>query len=218
MQDSSPTPPSPSETIDLLFPVVGRRVPADHGYHLYAAICGAVPEAHAAPWLGVHPLRGQLLVDGTVRLSGPAHLGLRLPVGFIPAMLPLAGRTLRLGADQLTIGAPQVRALAPSGSLDARLVSIRLTQVPRTPSGAIDKQAMKALFEKELRRQLEQLGAEAEIALTGRQEIAVGRQRILGWSVRLSQLDPEASLLLQARGLGGKRAMGCGIFLPTRGE
>lgn len=208
---------SPSDLIDLQFPIIGRRVPIDHGYQLYGALCHAIPELHGQPWLGVHPLRGRQLTNGTLRLPDEAKLGLRLPAHCIPMVLPLAGRTLSLRTGPLVIGAPQLRALSPASCLDARLVYVKLTQLPRAPGGTIDKKSMQARFRDELLRQLEQLGVSAAIELCGRQQITIGGRRLLGWSVRLGKLNEEGSLRVQAHGLGGKRAMGCGLFLPTRG-
>jgi len=37
----------------------------------------------------------------------------------------------------------------------------------------------------------------------------------VGYAVRVSGLSDEDSLKLQERGLGGKRRMGCGVFVPT---
>jgi CRISPR/Cas system CSM-associated protein Csm4 (group 5 of RAMP superfamily) len=45
----------------------------------------------------------------------------------------------------------------------------------------------------------------------------VAGRRILGYSVRVAELTLDESLILQERGLGGKRRMGCGVFRGTRG-
>lgn len=206
----------PAQIIDLVFPIKGQRVPADHGYDLYAALCHAVPEVHGAPWLAVHPIRGTAQVDGTLRLPLRPTLTLRLPATQIPAVLPLANQLMVLREHRFYLGMPAVQPLQPAPSLDARLVAIRLTQVPRGPDGAIDQDAFALAYRAELSRQLAALDVTAEVTLTGRQHVRVHQQRILGWSVRLSGLSDAASLLVQARGLGGKRAMGCGVFQPTR--
>ncbi|MEM7759892.1 MAG: type I-MYXAN CRISPR-associated protein Cas6/Cmx6, partial [Cyanobacteria bacterium P01_A01_bin.40] len=38
---------------------------------------------------------------------------------------------------------------------------------------------------------------------------------IVGFSVVVKNLTPEAAIKLQAYGLGGKRRMGCGVFSPN---
>ena len=44
--------------VDLAFPIQGDRIPADHGYALYAAVSQVQTSLHRAPWLGVHPIKG----------------------------------------------------------------------------------------------------------------------------------------------------------------
>lgn len=117
-------------SVDLSFPLVGQSVPRDHGYALYGAICRAAPGLHEAPWLGVHPLGGKLVGDATLALGGGAHLRLRLPPERIVDVLSLAGARLDVGGASLLLGAPQVHALEPVASLDARLVAIKLTDAP----------------------------------------------------------------------------------------
>lgn len=207
---------SPLDVVDLVFTLRGRRLPLDHGYLLYGALCRALPSLHGAPWLGVHPVHGRKRVDGMLSFRPHARLVLRLPVSRIPEVLPLSGQPLVVGADRFFVGTPQVRPLTPASSLDCRLVVIKLTQVSRRPDGTLDKAAMQARFLDELLRQLERLDVRCSPQMTGRQEIVVHDRRLLGWSVRLSGLDPEASLRVQACGLGGKRALGCGVFVPTR--
>jgi CRISPR-associated endonuclease/helicase Cas3 len=204
------------DVVDLVFRVTGQKVPADHGYALYGAICRVLPQVHGVPWIGIHPLCGVTPVNGVLALPRAGELALRLPAAHIPQVLRLAGHTLTLGRDELLLGVPHVRPLIPCTSLDARLVVIHLTRPPRKENQTLDKSAMEAAFRAELSRQIEQLGVRASISLTGRRQITVGGQRIVGWSVRLAELDESSSLVVQARGLGGKRAMGCGIFVPTR--
>lgn len=203
------------EMIDLAFPVMGRRLAADHGYALYGAISQRLPALHGVGWLGIHPLRGPQMAPGVIQLPPRARLVLRLPVVHIPLALGLGGALLRVKGEPLQVGAPQAHALMPSASLDARLVLIKLTEPAKSAAGNLVKAEMMVRFQQELGRQLAALAAEAEVQLLGRQELRVGGKRLLGWTVRLRGLSDEASLRVQARGLGGKRVMGCGLFVPT---
>jgi len=38
-------------------------VPADHGYHLYAAVSRMLPAVHQANGISIHPIRGRLIGD-----------------------------------------------------------------------------------------------------------------------------------------------------------
>ena len=44
--------------IELSFRLLGRTIPVDHGYALYAALSRVVPELHDAQELGIQPVRG----------------------------------------------------------------------------------------------------------------------------------------------------------------
>lgn len=207
--------------VDLSFPVVGLAVPRDHGYALYGALCAAQATLHGADWLGVHPLAGVPVGADTLRLGRRSELRVRVPAERIPELLVLAGRRLSVAGAPLLLGAPRVHALSPAASLDARLVAVKLTAAPRRFNAqlgrdALDTAAMAARVETELNRQLAGLGIEGRLSLRGRQRLTVAGRRIVGYSVRVEGLSAEASVLLQEAGLGGRRAMGCGMFRPTR--
>ena len=44
--------------IELSFRLLGRTIPVDHGYALYAALSRVAPELHDAQDLGIQPVRG----------------------------------------------------------------------------------------------------------------------------------------------------------------
>jgi CRISPR-associated endonuclease/helicase Cas3 len=208
--------------VDLAFPLVAAEVPRDHGYVLYGALCRAVPQLHAARWLGVHPLSGRPAGDGKLRIAQPSALRLRLPIEQIGVVLPLAGQTLDVAGARLVVGAPTVHAIVPAASLDARLVIVKLTGVPTRDHPtlgrrSLDRTAIEERVKQELARQLEALGIHASAQLCGHGRMSVAGRSIMGFSVRVQGLDADASLALQTKGLGGKRKMGCGIFRPTRG-
>jgi CRISPR-associated protein Cas6 len=220
-----------SDHVDIFFGVRGSRVSVDHGYALYGAIARVLetPDAIAngltnddaltngAGWLhhsdevslhllrGVHDLRGWLL------LGSRARFGLRLPAALIPKVLPLAGKRLVLPShnagpgDSLRVGVPHVQALRPAPTLAARLVTTKNGQ---------DEQR----FDREIIRQLSELGITTAPPIRGRRRVLRIKDRaIVGYSVRIEGLSAAESLRLQEHGLGGRRKMGCGMFLPIRG-
>lgn len=206
-------------TVDCVFRCTcsDLAIAEDHGYRLYSAICGVLgPQMHGAKWLGVHPLSGYFL-DGQLYHRDPMWIRLRLPASRIPVVLPLAGRVLRLGSSSLRVGAPMVCSLSPATALDARQVFVKVTDPPRDEGGRIHSKGFAERVRAELARQLAAMDVTGEVCLVGRRVIAVKGKRLWGYSVRVSGLSPEDSIELQSRGLGGKRAMGCGIFRPTRG-
>lgn len=201
--------------VDVSFPLRGKIVPRDHGYLVYAAICRLIPQAHGAKWLAVHPLPGQF-ADELLVLPPRAFLTLRVPATEIHQLLPLSGKVLRVGETEIGLGTPNIYALRPFAQLVSRQVVIRLTAVPRKPDGTIDKTSMAQSFVQEIQRQLAAKSIRAEVCIGTPRQISVGGHRVLGFTVRLSGLSDADSLLIQTKGLGGKRAMGCGVFGPCR--
>jgi CRISPR-associated protein Cas6 len=188
--------------VDLLFPVQGGPVPLDHGYLLFSALSARLPELHGHQDIGVFNLRGARagrdvlgLEEGTLRL--------RCSTEALPLLLALTGGTLELAGRAVRMGVPTVRALPKPSSLSARMVTFK---------HALDEQSFHAATLKFM----------AELGCTGRPH--VGRRRVIniagrkvvGFALDVSELSPESSLKLQEMGLGGRRHMGCGLFLPTR--
>ncbi len=201
--------------VDLTFAVSGRSVPIDHGYALYAAVSRAVPTLHGAPWLGIHAIDGTSMPP-MVLLNRRSKLRLRLPLERINAGLRLAGSELDVAGNALVVGVPSVHALAPVPDLAARLVVVKLTAFPLSGTARVDEGSARNAVEAELRRQMTALHAEGLLTVGKLREIRVAGRRVLGFSVRVGGLEPEASLRLQSDGLGGKRRMGCGVFVPAR--
>lgn len=208
-----------SGVVELHFPIRGASLPSDHAYPLYAAVTKLVQSAHNASWLGIHTIRGRRLGDGTLAMSRSARLRIRLPADQVPEFLQLAGATLDVAGHCITCGIPTVRHLAPARRLRSRFVMIKC-------KGSEGKTAEINSFLHSLRRQIDELGISADIILE-RQNIPRGSdglvcRRVLkvksavltGYGVILENLNDSDSVLVQEKGLGGKRRMGCGIFEP----
>jgi CRISPR-associated protein Cas6 len=195
--------------ISVHFPLQGRQLLADHGYALYAAISRQLPTLHGAPWLGIELISGIPWRNGLVALpTRGATLRLRLPADRYAAVLPLAGRRLDIAGHTIRLGLPIARPLTPAPSLYARVVTIKKFTDPEP-------------FLDAARRQLDALDITATLELP-RDEQGRFRRRILnihgkqivGFSLATHDLNDEASLRLQSHGIGGRRAMGCGLFNP----
>lgn len=209
-------------TIDLAFPLRGTTVALDHGYALYSALATKLPAVHASGWLGVHPIGGKVN-GGQISLGPHSELRLRIPTSRIGDVLPVSGARLDVAGSTLALGVPTVHALAPRSALDSRLVLLKLTSPPtrtQEESGrkVLDNDAIAERYREELGRQLARLDTKCELTLCGRRAITIKGKRLVGYSVRLTGLDPDASLRVQAEGLGGRRGLGCGLFRPTRGR
>lgn len=189
--------------VDLWFPVRGPGLPSDHGYSMYSALCRAVPEMHEAPWWGLHTLWGQRTGDRRILLPRGARLGLRLPADKIGLVLPLAGRTLDVAGNELSLSAPTIAALEPAGALSARIVTIKGFTEPDT-------------FLVSLMKKLGEIGVSADAAIGARKVVRVDGAAVVGFSIRLVGLDDASAIKVQEVGLGGRRRFGCGVFRPSR--
>ena len=196
--------------IDIFFGVRGSRVSADHGYALYGALARVLetPENswfHQLDQVGLHLLRGAYDRRGRLLLGPRARFGLRLPAALIPKVLSLAGKRLMIGGDALRIGVPHVQALRPAPVLAARLVTTRNGQDERR-------------FDLEIARQLSGLGVTVSAIRGRRRVVRIKDKTVVGYGVRVAGLNAAESLRLQEHGLGGRRKMGCGVFVPVRGS
>jgi CRISPR-associated protein Cas6 len=186
--------------VDLAFRLTGSKVPVDHGYALYSAISRVLPEIHGAKNIGVHPIRGTYSGNGELMLRDSSRLVIRLESERIGEVLKLAGKRLDINSHSFRVGVPEVRMLRPRAALYSRLVTIKGFMEPAT-------------FLEAAKRQLEKIGVRAEIQLGERRTLRVKDKQVVGFELAALELDAEDSLRVQEHGLGGRRHMGCGIFL-----
>ena len=191
-------------SIDLAFRLTGSAIPVDHGYALYAALSRILPEIHAAKDIAVQPIRGVYSGNGTLHLADFSRLILRLPDEQIRAYLKLAGKRLAIDDHPLSAGVPLVRTLRPVVRLRARLVTIK---------GFLKEEEFLAAA----KRQLEQIGIKGQAHIGMRRTFRVRDKQVVGFEMGVTQLTAEESLALQEQGLGGRRKMGCGVFVPWGG-
>lgn len=206
--------------IDLAFTIRAEKpVPVDHGYALYGAVSRLLPDVHRENGIALHPLRGRQIGDRMLMLMPWSTLTLRVADGQIAPLLPLAGKALRLGDATLRLGVPEVHALIPAPTLRSRLVIIKVAHVD--PASALDEPQ----FLPAARKQLDTLGISPAATLhvprdrhsrPCRRTLRIKQREIVGYELIVEGLSAEESLTLQERGLGGRRHMGCGVFVPVR--
>ncbi len=141
-----------------------------------------------------------------MELNAQSSLTFRTEITKIGDWLALSGQKLDLAGRTLRLGVPQVFPLVPAERLRSRLVTIK---------GFLDEET----FTLAIRRQLEQL-VSSPISFTQvrkRRTIRIKEKEIVGYELIIGQLTPEESLEIQFHGLGGRRHLGCGIFVPYKG-
>lgn len=192
--------------IDLKFPLTGREFPLDHGYLLFAALSGLLerpddPWLHASAELAIHNIRGRYIGPDLLALTPESRLSIRLPAALLPRFLPLAGKAIPLGDKRLRIGIPQPAALIPAPNLYAHLVT--------TKNGQDEVR-----FDEEIARQLIALRVRGKPQRGPRRTFRVKDKRVVAHTLLVTELTAEESIRLQEAGLGGRRKLGCGVFVP----
>ncbi len=200
---------SNASPVDFAFNLVGKAIPLDHGYFLFAAVVDALAELRDDKSWGLHPIAGQLLGEDRLALHRGSYLKIRIASDRLPQLLPLSGRVLRLGNSQVRVGMSRIFPLRPSPQLRARYVTIKNAMEPEPFLNALRTKLA----------EVDDLGQDPErvsIEVGPRRVTRVRGDAIVGFAVRLDGLEPQASIKIQELGLGGRRHVGGGIFVPPR--
>jgi CRISPR-associated protein Cas6 len=197
--------------IDVLFKVQGKEIPADHAYHLYSSLSKIVPDIHGDETIGIHNINGAYEGERKLKITDKSTLKLRLNSDSLIKVLPIAGKKVKIDGSEIYIGVPSSRGLIPASKVYSRLVIIK---------GFLES----GPFLDAVKRQLEKLNIKGKAYLAEikgdkgdeymRRTINVHDKEIVGFAVRVEELTAEESIMLQEKGLGGRRHFGCGIFVP----
>ena len=202
------------ETGIILIQLKGKSLPLDNGYITYSALSRICPNLHELTNIFIHPIAGIPNSSKQLRLTKRSKLQIRIAIEQIPLVYEfLAGQTFSIGQSQFHLGIPEYKALTPSSVLYSRLVIIRRCIEPQ-------------VFLEAAQRQLESLGIKGNIdilkknngQLQCRQLVIkkdIGTFPLKGYGVEVKDLSEEDSLTLQQHGIGGKKKMMCGVFVPS---
>jgi len=204
--------------VDLLFNIVGRDIPLKHEYPLYSALSDLLgSDIHENPDIGVFPIRG---IPGSdfLMLTEKSKLRIRLPEEQIAAIASrLCCKRLMIGPHRLHVGAMTVRPLTPAPVLKSSMVTIRPMSAKKTYVKPTPEYLLQSIT-----HACEKMGIKASLEIGNRDGKPLGRSihikgcSILGFPVIASNLSDDDSLRLQEQGLGGRRKLGCGLFLPGK--
>ena len=198
--------------IDLSFMLQGDTVPLNHGYSLFSAVSRIVPDMHNQERIGIHPIRGIRNAPGVLSIIPQSRLRLRIESEKIGDFLTLAGSQLNLNGHLLDIGIPRSESLSPATNLASRMVTIKGMMEPEK------------LLESAKRQLIDlQISGTPELVISGasstppapiRRVLRIQNRTVVGFALHVNGLTAEESIKLQEIGLGGRRHMGCGIFVP----
>lgn len=207
--------------VDVSFGLRGTTIPTDHGYLLYGAVTKVLPELHgAAPQYALHPVRGRQLPDRLLALERHSEVVFRLDHALIPWVLPLAGKSLRVGRYTIAIGTPSVTPLCPAPVLSSRIVVIKGFTEAEGFRAAAQRQLSAAAIVGEVslpqpRSSVRFEGRSQSDAGPVRRTLRVRDKEIVGFAIQVAGLSDADSIRLQEIGLGGRQHFGCGVLVPV---
>jgi CRISPR-associated protein Cas6 len=201
------------DVVECTLDIKGEYLHIDHAYELFSALCRKQIALHDSSLkIGIFGINGSpdRRNKTILHLSDKSKLRLRLPIQAVGIAYRLEGHSLIVGGYELQLGEVNISLLNPSPSLTSRLIVIKDATEPD-------------LFLASCQRQIDKLNIKGEIALNDRSNgqakyktIKVRGFTVMGFGLTVKNLTPVDSLILQQEGLGGKRKMGCGMFIPVR--
>ena len=194
---------APPEMVDVAFELAAPFLPCEYEWPLFRALARVAPWLESVQAAGVHPLRATPSADGTYLLARRAKLVVRLPRDRVCAASILEGAMLDLGGGVIAaLGHGTLRSLEPAPTVySARVVTGDDDEAPFTARVA---------------EALDALGVHRPIVCGKRSRVALAGGSATAFSVAVHGLGDTASLLLQRAGIGGGRAIGCGLFVPHK--
>lgn len=203
--------------LDLEFPVVSTStINVDHGYHLYAGLSHVLATVHSENDIAVHPIRGRQIGGRKLELMPWSGVRIRTPQDKVGDLIALSGQCISIGQQKILLGVPNLHALEPATALRSRLVTIKGFQDAAT-------------FQDAVRRQLDAMRISSQVIVTipqrirkpgddpqpVRRTIKIRDKEVVGFEVILEGLTGQESIAIQETGLGGRRHMGCGVFVRS---
>lgn len=211
--DKNETITVPDDVVDVAYRIQCRNLPVDHAWALSQAVLQVLPWIEDEPGAGVHTIHvadsgnGWQRPDGAddlLCLSRRTRLVVRLPGARLAAAEALVGRTLNVSGHALTIEKSTVKPLVAIQTVFSRYVV-----------GAEGED--ESTFLQKALRELGMQGIQPKKMLCGiEKRIDTPDQPIHTRSLMIADLALTDSLRLQQRGLGPRRSLGCGLFLPHK--
>lgn len=173
-------------TLELAFSCATGSVATADGYALFSSLCRAGWPLHEAAGVQVVGRASELLVRCDERWV---------------CAIAAAPRRLALGGRRVILDPPVCRPIPECKSARAAIVTVKGYREP-------DRLAVY------LRTQLDEHGIGGRLSIGERRIVWVHRRHIVGFGVQVEGLSGACGRRLLARGLGGRRHFGCGVFLP----
>jgi CRISPR-associated protein Cas6 len=185
--------------LDIAYAVSGGRLPRDHSFDLWQALCGAAPALFEDATVAVLPVRGASAGQEGLVLQRRSRLLMRIPEDKVDLALGLCGQQLDVSGAQVALGEAKTRPLAYYATLYAHRVA-----------ALVDDEAG---FVEQMAEELGRIDLTADF-IVGKRTVTRGHAgEIAGFSLMLAELSSRQSIALQVAGLGAHRGLGFGVFV-----
>jgi CRISPR-associated protein Cas6 len=202
-----------NNVVDVAFRIQGDRLPVDHAWALSKAVTKILPWINHDIRNGIHQVQIPESGSGWQRpptgswmhLSKRTNFMLRVPMDRVEDSRALCGEILSISDCNFTVGKVHIRHLAPLTTLYAHHVIMPLE---------IDNEDTLLEWTTSLLRKNK---IETTQMICGRQrQISTPHNILQTRSLMITELKLEESLMLQTKGLGPYRELGCGLFIPHK--
>jgi len=201
------------DVVDLQFQINCPTLPVDHAWELSRQIQQILPWFADEAQAGLHIIHGADSGNGWERprgagdllyLSRRTQLKLRLPSHRVSHAEALSGTTLEIAGHSMKVGSGKTRKLSMSSFLYSRYV-------------ASDPDMVEEEFTEWAVDELKQLRLRFKKILCGRSfGLATPEGPVQSRSLMVAELPFEDAVILQETGIGPRRSMGCGLFIPQK--
>lgn len=188
---------------DVVFSLDEGTLDDDHACALSAAVRRVLPWFDEEPEAGILPLSGLAKGNGVRFVGRRSRLALRLPIRRVAGADFLIGARLDLDGTALMVGTSSVRPLFPArGVVYSHFVSVDAND--------------EIEFLERCKSLLAARGLKPQLITGKARELRTAEGLVRGFSLMLHGLGAADSLAVQEAGLGGHRALGCGLFVPHK--
>ena len=207
----------PDHIQDLSFRLSGGALPVDHAHDLQTEVLKVLPWLARVESAGIHSINVAASGNGWRRPesgeenallypSRRTRMRLRLPKERLEDARVLTGAVLKLGGHDIEVGEAEAKPLSALTTLFARYVAAEFGE---SEEGFLTR--MVGLIQ-------EQHGIRVPKLMCGRETIFKTPNGPLATrSLLLAEIEKRESVRLQCAGLGPRRLMGCGLFVPHKG-
>jgi CRISPR-associated protein Cas6 len=206
----------PDDIMDVAFSLSCKTLPIEHAHALSIALQDFLPWLPEEEGAGVHLIHVAESGNGWMRPEDPENevlcvsrrtkMTLRLPKERIDeAKSRLLNQTLDIEGHSLTIGEGSEKPFVALPTLFSRYV-------------VTEEQHDEMAFLQWAAEQLKSMNIPIRKMMAGKQNaFKTPEGPIYTRSLMIAELEPEHSVLIQQRGMGPHRHMGCGLFMPQKG-